>query len=88
MKTMTIELVKTFKHIQGENKSYSFDLGSNFERFRAHETVDWLISRFDGKSGLENSIDELYKIHDIITNKKPCDVIIGLGEWNVFIESK
>ena len=85
---MEIKKIKTFDHVRGENETWKFlNLESSYERYLAHSLVDSFINDYEGCHGLENSIGELYELHDIISNKSECDVIIELGEWNLFVET-
>ena len=84
---LQIEKIKKFNHIGGKNEKSLFDLESSVERYLAHREIDGLICKYEGCHGLENSIGELYELHDIISNKNECDVIIELGEWNLFVET-
>lgn len=88
MKMMEIKKIKTFDHVRGQNESWKFsNLDSSYERYLAHSLVDNFINDYEGCHGLENSVTELYELHDIISNKSECDVIIDLGEWNLFVET-
>lgn len=88
MLMMEIKKIKTFDHVHGENETWKFlNLESSYERYLAHSLVDAFINDYEGRCGLENSVAELYELHDIISNKSECDVIIGLGEWNLFVET-
>ena len=88
MKMMEIKKIKTFDHVRGENESWKFsNLNSSYDRYAAHSLVDAFINDYEGCYGLENSVGELYKLHDIISNKIECDKIINLGEWDLFFET-
>ena len=88
MLMLEIKKVKKYDHVPGKNESWKFsNLDSSYERYLAHSLVDNFINDYEGCYGLENSVNELYKLHDIISNKNECDIIVDLGEWNLFIET-
>lgn len=85
---LQIEKIKKFNHIGGKNEKSLFDLESSVERYLAHREIDELICKYEAVHGLEESVNELYNVHDIISKKAVYDEIISLGEWDIFIESK
>lgn len=80
--------VKKFSHVVGEEIQESYDLNNAIEPYFAHKFVDSVIGSYEGKAGLEESIEELYNIHSVISERKDVDIIIDLGEWDLFVESK
>jgi hypothetical protein len=88
MLMLEIKKVKKYDHVPGKNESWKFlNLESSYDRYLAHSLVDNFINDYEGCYGLENSIGELYELHDIISNKIECDKIIDLGEWDLFYET-
>lgn len=87
---MLLELkkVKKFSHVYGEDVQERYDLDNATERYYAHKFIDTMIENYERKTGLEESIEELYSVHSIISEQKSVDMIIDLGEWDLFVESK
>lgn len=80
--------VKKFNHIYGEELQENYDLESATERYFAHKFIDGMIDDYESKIGFEESITELYNIHSVISNHECIDIIIDLGEWDLFVKSK
>ena len=88
MLMLEIKKVKKYDHVPGKNETWKFlKVETNYDRYLAQSVIDNFIDDYEGCHGLENSIGELYELHDIISNKSECDVIIELGEWNLFVET-